>query len=439
MNVCKICKKEIDGDFKFCPFCGSALVSNEIAPIGVNADVERIKSIMPLLKNVLSNGAAEQTEMLSKISEQQRVIDETVKELNQLKEVIKQNALATVNNQQAQNAQPQAQPYGMGYPFPYYYPPYPPQGMMYPGMMPGAPGSDAMYQQMQQNMTPPTNLTDAPVQNQENVQTEPIVQETVSDSQETIVIDSIAEDKNIEISQIEEKKEENAEKSEKPKNFFRARILSFIILILGLAGIALPFVMNTFTFVSEYAGGNVCRGMHIIDALVYALTYGGAEVKILTEISPLRVEFINAIGGEFGIMHVAYWAFVGGFSMTLLLLFVNAIFGFVRVASGKTKGRFYFLDYLAIAVYVLSFVGFIYVVGNTTFVSAESELVMFEEIGIVASSKWVLENVVHIGYYALGAILVLRVILAFFVKRTKDKKNQLKKDKKSKQLTKKAK
>ena len=152
MNVCKICKKEIDGDFKFCPFCGSALVSNEIAPIGVNADVERIKSIMPLLKNVLSNGAAEQTEMLSKISEQQRVIDETVKELNELKEVIKQNALATVNNQQAQNAQPQAQPYGMGYPFPYYYPPYPPQGMMYPGMMPGAPGSDAMYQQMQQNM-----------------------------------------------------------------------------------------------------------------------------------------------------------------------------------------------------------------------------------------------------------------------------------------------
>ncbi|MBR7110994.1 MAG: hypothetical protein IKC83_03880 [Clostridia bacterium] len=439
MNVCKICKKEIDGDFKFCPFCGSALVSNEIAPIGVNADVERIKSIMPLLKNVLSNGAAEQTEMLSKISEQQRVIDETVKELNELKEVIKQNALATVNNQQAQNAQPQAQPYGMGYPFPYYYPPYPPQGMMYPGMMPGAPGSDAMYQQMQQNMTPPTNLTDAPVQNQENVQTEPIVQETVSDSQGTIVVDSIAEDKNIEISQIEEKKEENAENSEKPKNFFRARILSFIILILGLAGIALPFVMNTFTFVSEYAGGNVCRGMHIIDALVYALTYGGAEVKILTEISPLRVEFINAIGGEFGIMHVAYWAFVGGFSMTLLLLFVNAIFGFVRVASGKTKGRFYFLDYLAIAVYVLSFVGFIYVVGNTTFVSAESELVMFEEIGIVASSKWVLENVVHIGYYALGAILVLRVILAFFVKRTKDKKNQLKKDKKSKQLTKKAK
>lgn len=439
MNVCKICKKEIDGDFKFCPFCGSALVSNEIAPIGVNADVERIKSIMPLLKNVLSNGAAEQTEMLSKISEQQRVIDETVKELNQLKEVIKQNALATVNNQQAQNAQPQAQPYGMGYPFPYYYPPYPPQGMMYPGMMPGAPGSDAMYQQMQQNMTPPTNLTDASVQKQENVQTEPIVQETVSDSQETIVIDSIAEDKKIEISQIEEKKEENAENSEKPKNFFRARILSFIILILGLAGIALPFVMNTFTFVSEYAGGNVCRGMHIIDALVYALTYGGAEVKILTEISPLRVEFINAIGSEFGIMHVAYWAFVGGFSMTLLLLFVNAIFGFVRVASGKTKGRFYFLDYLAIAVYVLSFVGFIYVVGNTTFVSAESELVMFEEIGIVASSKWVLENVVHIGYYALGAILVLRVVLAFFVKRTKDKKNQLKKDKKSKQLTKKAK
>ena len=411
MNVCKICKKELNGDYKFCPHCGASLTTGEVASMGASADVERIKSIMPMLKSALSGASIEQAEMLSKISEQQRVIDNTLKELNELKEVIKQNALATINNQQAGQNQGQGQtPYGM-YPFPYYYP-YP----MYPGMMAGVMPNDMAYQQQNMQSAPVDPIKDqtgyATAQNVEEAQ---VVE---SDMQNAIDVDPV----NTKDSAPIEKP-----KKEKKKGVKRARILSFIILILGLAGIALPFVLNMFTFVSETAGAKICNGMNVIDALVYAFTNtNGAPIAIMTEINPLRVEFITAISTEFNIIHVAYWAFVGGFALTLLITFINVLFGFVRIASGKTKGRIYFLDFLAVFTYILSVAGLIYVIGTTTTVT-DPTLCMFDEIGIVESAKWVITNAMHIGYYALGAALVLRIFFALFIKRTRIKKKKAKK------------
>ena len=162
MNSCKVCGKELKGDYAYCPYCGATLSSVSKDTI---SDVDRIKSVLPLLKNALAGANSEQVELLTKISEQQKVIDETVKELSELKEIIKQNALMPIGNQNGQNGQNGQQAYPNMYPFPYFYPTYMPQGVVYPGQMPmGAPVQDV-----------PT----APVQNENEIQDAIVVEPTV--------------------------------------------------------------------------------------------------------------------------------------------------------------------------------------------------------------------------------------------------------------------
>ena len=385
MNFCKVCGKQIGGEYTFCPFCG-ATIEKIAQSSDVNADVERIKSVLPLLKNALNGANEEKSELLSKIAEQQKMLDDTVKELTELKEIIKQNALIPMgqNQQQGQNNQGmQPPPYGM-YPYPYFYPAYMPQGMMFPGQMPMQPMQE---EQVQQNDGVSTNIEQA------------IVVEPVEEVEET------SEQK-----QTNETSKEEKVETKEPKGKLRARILSFILMLFAMVGIAIPFILPMFGTVN-----GELNGMYVLDAMIY--TMSGTVTSIIPDFNGFAIAFNEVITTtEFGLLHVVYWAFIGGFALTILLLFVNVIFGFVRVATGKTKGRFYFLDYITFATYLISVLGFVFVTGLEYF-----------ETGILSTVLWVFNNIMLIGYYGVGVAILARIILSFFVKRTKISKRQAKK------------
>lgn len=196
MHKCQKCEKEWAEEFSFCPFCGEKYVPKVEEPDQVAADVERIKSIIPILKNVLGGVNEEKAELLSKISEQQKVLDETVKELTELKEIIKQNALVPMNYHPQFGPMPYPQ-----YPA-YVYPSYVPQGGAYPAQ------GGASYPQA-------NNPASQPSQQDKVIENAIVVDK---DKQETVL---------------------NKDES-KPQSKVSTRIMSFLMFIISLVGIIIP-------------------------------------------------------------------------------------------------------------------------------------------------------------------------------------------------------
>ncbi len=371
MRFCKNCEKELNGDYEFCPFCGTKV--EKVKELPSNPDVDRINALIPVLKTMLGSGEQEKAELKEIITQQQKMLDDTVKELAELKETIKQNSLALTNGYNA------PYPYGPMMPYPQYAPTY-----VYPNYVPSAyaqppyPAQGSPYPQPAPEPAPERNngsFEKEQVQTNESVD---IFEDNlvVKEEQNVVVVTPEAEDVPV----------------EQKKSRLSVRILSFIMMILSLGAVAGAFVLAYVDIKSSGVSFNF-NGVDVVDAIIYNLSGGavGGE-SVLSAFTSLGILVQPDIT-----YHIAWWAFATGFMLSSILLVLDAIIGFGRIASGNTKGRFYFLPFLAL---VFTAIG---IPGLSMFMSASGELLDILGLGAMISA---------------GAI-VLRIILSFFVRNTK--------------------
>lgn len=374
MRLCKNCKTEINDSCNFCPNCGEK-VEREISPV-VSQDVERIKALIPVLKNMMSGTSEENMELVQALAEQRKMLDDTIKELTELKEEIKKSA-----NSVPANFMPYGQPYGPMMPYPPYgaypYPSYVQQGGYPPyGAYPYPP----YPAQAPKNESAPVE----PIKEKEQEQEEAISQEPIQ-----VVSDNyfVQEDQEVSIIETEEEREPVYEKK---KGKLLVRVLSFIMILLSLGAIVAPFMLAMI----QIPGTNyVFGGKDVLDAVIYNFTLRG------TEINSVFVGFIidGVLRSSEVKLHIAWWAYAVSLVLVVILLVIDAIIGFVRVASGRTKGRFYWLSFVSLILCAINIVG----------------------LNILMTGSGNFLKLLAMGSYVFVGAIVLRFILAFFVRNTK--------------------
>jgi hypothetical protein len=321
------------------------------------------------LRLALNGESEEKAELMNKISEQQKALDDTIKELNELKESIKSGS-AQADGANAPFMQGMPYPYP-GYPYPPY--PYPP----YPGYPPYPyPPQQTNVDESQANSNP----VQAVDQNKAN-EPAPIYDNTsdLGKTNEEIMADIEAE--------------------ERRSGKTTVRALSFVLLFLALACIVIPFLLPIIGFTFP-EGEVVIKGIHLADATVFVLT--GGE-KYLMSSNWLADFVVESLALDYTTMHVAIWTFLGSFFLLMLSLLFEVLLGFIRVATGNTKGRFYFSSLFSL--FVLTVNAFsAFIVARGTDISLIVEFVT---------------GYMRLGYYALFGILVARMFIALFVKRTR--------------------
>lgn len=357
MHICKKCKKEWAEDFAFCPFCGEKYVPEVEERDKLNADVERIKSIIPLLKSVLGSTLEEKADLLSKISEQQKVLDETTKELSEIKEMIKQNSLVPMNYP------PQ---YGMPYPqYPaYVYPTCPPQGGVYPGGYPQGVNAPADPKKGSKN------VDDALVINKDG---------------------SIADDL-----------------TASPESKSATRKMSILMILISLIGILIPCLLTIIT-----VNDAKINGIQVIEGLFLNLT----QADISSSVNEFAVYFNNVLSVGHLSTQIVWWLFLSSFVLALLCLFIDVIIGILRTIKGTTKGKFYYISFIALCLLGISVVGAV-IVGK-------------ELLGVTGSILDIVEktfrNVLEEGYGIFAGAIGARFVISFFVKGNKINKRRIRK------------
>ncbi len=377
MRLCKNCKTEINDSCNFCPNCGEK-VEREISPV-VSQDVERIKALIPVLKNMMSGTSEENMELVQALAEQRKMLDDTIKELTELKEEIKKSA----NNVPA-NFMPYGQPYGPMMPYPPYgaypYPSYVQQGGYPPyGAYPYPP----YPAQAPKNESAPVE----PSKEKEQEQEEAISQEPIQ-----VVSDNyfVQEDQEVSIIETEEDREPVYKKK---KGRLLVRILSFIMILLSLGAIVAPFMLPIVEFGSETKFA-FC-GKDVLDTIIYNFTLRGTEIQHVPSLVDYIINYV--LRAEDITLHIAWWAYAVSLVLVVILLVIDAIIGFVRVASGRTKGRFYWLSFVSFILCAINIVG----------------------LNILMTGSGNFLKLLAMGSYVFVGAIVLRFVLAFFVRNTK--------------------